>query len=396
MSFRALLIGVVAAICAASFPHMTKPSVANKLVEAQHLDACSPQWLPVLLASSSQPPPAPRNGRLPHPWGVQVGNSRSLINRRLQISNTSKQWCQKWLYDMAEPGTRARRVRQLWDDAREAIHLPPLAWAESQSTFAEDFATFSPGVSIVRNNSTAVWFTNVWKAGSETVRVGLWNACRSGLFDCQPFTKGLSPTTVASGMRWSGSRSVIRFSVVRDPMTHFLSGLAETRFRSDEFCASRTAAQCTELARMGNSSQRPLLVLNAILTAQLPAHFFSWAARHMWLMTGTLVGANHLQIEPIKLLHLERFATEWDDFRSDLLTHHMFELPTASELRSEYGPEPHVASGDPTRERQLMTEFLQQRPEYRAALCRLLAPDYHCFSGYATVSLCAQHVPSYS
>ena len=63
MSFRALLIGVGAAICAASFPHMTKPSVANKLVEAQHLDVCSPQWLPVLLASSSQPT-GPKSGCL--------------------------------------------------------------------------------------------------------------------------------------------------------------------------------------------------------------------------------------------------------------------------------------------------------------------------------------------
>ena len=112
------------------------------------------------------------------------------------------------------------------------------------------------------------------------------------------------------------SQCVIRFSVVRDPMTHFLSGLAETRFRSDKFCASRTAAQCTELARMGNSSQRPLLALNAFLNAQLPAHFFIWAARHMWLMTGTLVGANQQEIEPITL-HLESFATEWNDFRSD-------------------------------------------------------------------------------
>ena len=42
---------------------MTKPSVANKLVEAQHLDVCSPQWLPVLLASSSQPT-GPKSGCL--------------------------------------------------------------------------------------------------------------------------------------------------------------------------------------------------------------------------------------------------------------------------------------------------------------------------------------------
>jgi protein glucosyltransferase len=60
-SFRALfLIGVVAAICAAfitSIPHMMKPCVASKPAEAQqHAVACSPQWLPVFLAVSFQPP----------------------------------------------------------------------------------------------------------------------------------------------------------------------------------------------------------------------------------------------------------------------------------------------------------------------------------------------------
>eukprot|EP00964_Phaeocystis_antarctica_P079224 scaffold49346_cov51-Phaeocystis_antarctica.AAC.2 len=62
-SFRMLvLIGVAAAFCAAFNPHMTKPSVASKLVEINHPDACPPQWLPVLLASSSrrEDNPAPR------------------------------------------------------------------------------------------------------------------------------------------------------------------------------------------------------------------------------------------------------------------------------------------------------------------------------------------------
>ena len=260
---------------------------------------------------------------------------------------------------------------------------------ESESRFADAFATFSPGASIMRNNWTAVWFTNVWKAGSETVRVGLYEACQSGLFDCETFTDHLAPTrNSASGMLWSGSREVVRFTVVRDPLSHFLSGLAETRFRSDRECASRTATQCTALARVGNSSQRPLLTLNAILAAQLPAHFFRWAAPHMWLQSGSLIHE-----PPSGILHLEAFDSEWKKFRSELLSAHNFKLfPTASELKS-FGPPPHVASQDPTRERQLMTEFLQQRPGYRAALCRLLEPDYHCFRRYATVvDLCAQEV----
>ena len=61
--FRALvLIGVAAAFCAAFNPHMTKTSVASKLVESNHPDAVPPQWLPVLLASSSRhvDSPAPR------------------------------------------------------------------------------------------------------------------------------------------------------------------------------------------------------------------------------------------------------------------------------------------------------------------------------------------------
>jgi hypothetical protein len=62
--FRALvLIGVAAVCCAAFNPHMTKPSVASKLVEINNInDAFPPQWVPVLLASSFShvDSPAPR------------------------------------------------------------------------------------------------------------------------------------------------------------------------------------------------------------------------------------------------------------------------------------------------------------------------------------------------
>ena len=55
MSSRALvLICIVAAFsCAANIPNTTKPCVASKLAEADHAVVSPPQWLPVLLASSS-------------------------------------------------------------------------------------------------------------------------------------------------------------------------------------------------------------------------------------------------------------------------------------------------------------------------------------------------------
>ena len=65
-SFCALLVIVAAAFCAVSIPHMTKPSVANKLAEVNYPVACPPQWLPALLASSPSPPPSsPRPPTLP-------------------------------------------------------------------------------------------------------------------------------------------------------------------------------------------------------------------------------------------------------------------------------------------------------------------------------------------
>ena len=52
-----VLIGVAAAFRATFLPHMTKPSVASKLAEANHPVAVPPQWLPVLLAANTPGPP---------------------------------------------------------------------------------------------------------------------------------------------------------------------------------------------------------------------------------------------------------------------------------------------------------------------------------------------------
>jgi len=55
-----VLIGVAAAFYAAFVPKTTKPWTASKLVEVDHAVACPPQWLPMLLASSTHEAPSTR------------------------------------------------------------------------------------------------------------------------------------------------------------------------------------------------------------------------------------------------------------------------------------------------------------------------------------------------
>ena len=91
------------------------------------------------------------------------------------------------------------------------------------------------------NATTAAWYVNVWKAASETVRVGLTRECvdcsvsRADLLG-KPF---LAPADAGAA---TGRRKTLRFATVRDPLEHFLSGIGEARERAEGACASGTAA----------------------------------------------------------------------------------------------------------------------------------------------------------
>ena len=93
--FRALvLIGVAAAFCAAVIPHITKPSVTSKLAEAEHPVAFPPQWLPVLLASQSPPPPPP--SPLPTPPSALTSPPSDVAPLVLH-----RGWCPTWCLSSA-------------------------------------------------------------------------------------------------------------------------------------------------------------------------------------------------------------------------------------------------------------------------------------------------------
>eukprot|EP00964_Phaeocystis_antarctica_P029854 scaffold16829_cov69-Phaeocystis_antarctica.AAC.6 len=70
---------------------MTKPSVANKVAEANHPVAVPPQWLPVLLASAS---PSPKPSSPPAPPCISRGDWPPLMRLRneTQCEDVATTW----------------------------------------------------------------------------------------------------------------------------------------------------------------------------------------------------------------------------------------------------------------------------------------------------------------
>ena len=130
--FRALvLIGVAAAFCAAVNPLMTKPSVASKLVEINHPDACPPQWLPVLLASSSShiDSPAPRFDE----EDLALANQQRFSWDALNVTNATICGGDKCYFQGEREGEGWLVGWRLWND----LKLLGKAWAFAEELRAE-------------------------------------------------------------------------------------------------------------------------------------------------------------------------------------------------------------------------------------------------------------------
>jgi hypothetical protein len=219
---------------------------------------------------------------------------------------------------------------------------------------------------VALNATTAAWYVNVWKAASETVRVGLTRECvdcsvsRADLLG-KPF---LAPADAGAA---TGRRKTLRFATVRDPLEHFLSGIGEARERAEGACASGTAAKkglCDALRRDGRRPDRPRELLRALLDGTEPQYLAAF--QHAALMSGVLGEWGPLDAT----VRLEAFDADWADLRTLAP-----QLPNATALHSRL----HAASGDPHGERKLMLEFLSLHWGYRDALCQLLRPDIECF-----------------
>ena len=318
-SFRALLIGVVAAICAASIPHMTKPSVAKKLVEAQHLDACSPQWLPVLLASSFQPPPAPHNGRLTS-----------------AIAGLFKQ-----LRPLDKP------PREFLSQVYDTLKVP------------QGFALCE-----ARVHGIHVQYVQVWKADTQGICAALSQMDDHGNTSSEfVFTFVRPPIEkFVSGFSEIAWRASAQKKKTERPPNAECTALQYASLRNVSFSA--------ELSAKSQASSYLTDFIYGVATKGC----FGWDALHTFPSMAFISAALRNDLVPrIDFVgRLDRFSEDWSE-----LMHLIGVEPQPVDAKNYH---PHSRADSGFEPRQEMTTYLSQSPEATLQLCIIFLPDFICLN----------------
>jgi hypothetical protein len=201
---------------------------------------------------------------------------------------------------------------------------------------------------------------------------------------------------------------------VREPLQRFVSGFAEAAWRErvDAACGRRARSLCAAALRDPACPPRRTRPSCAHVphSSQVRASTDSYAEHHIsrlldalppWnaskahgLHTYPMVGLHNAGWKIAFWGHVEQLETSWEALRSlgrerrrglarregaAAPQEPFSRLPPFSMLDHRLGT--HVSSSDPTQHRTGLVRTLRRSPRLRAALCRLLQPDYECF-GY--------------
>jgi len=303
----------------ASIPHMTKPSVAKKLVEAQHLDACSPQWLPVLLASSFQPPPAPHNGRLTS-----------------AIAGLFKQ-----LRPLDKP------PREFLSQVYDTLKVP------------QGFALCE-----ARVHGIHVQYVQVWKADTQGICAALSQMDDHGNTSSEfVFTFVRPPIEkFVSGFSEIAWRASAQKKKTERPPNAECTALQYASLRNVSFSA--------ELSAKSQASSYLTDFIYGVATKGC----FGWDALHTFPSMAFISAALRNDLVPrIDFVgRLDRFSEDWSE-----LMHLIGVEPQPVDAKNYH---PHSRADSGFEPRQEMTTYLSQSPEATLQLCIIFLPDFICLN----------------
>jgi hypothetical protein len=160
------------------------------------------------------------------------------------------------------------------------------------------------------------------------------------------------------------------FSFFRHPISHFLSGLTESYFRSecrihDTDVSNAMVHQC--LLRKQNSSlvteKLGIKILNTILSCEKgEIKKYLLTVQHFAPQSTTL----H-EWKPHFIGYLESFGAHWEELQVYINR----QVPYLAQYQ-------HITESDPFHINAVVSRILRQRPPFARAICRLLMSDFLC------------------
>jgi hypothetical protein len=177
----------------------------------------------------------------------------------------------------------------------------------------------------------------------------------------------------------SNRQPVFTFTFVRDPLSHFISGLVESHYRRIYFRDDRaflrghavnvtTVADIVLALVMNNDEAAAEEVINKHL---LDKEHFATLSSVLWKWRPDFIG------------YLETFQSDWTRLNAATGLNMNYEI---TEKRSQR------AFDDPLGMKRALKHILRTKPNYMRAVCRLLMMDYVCLN-YPLPAQCAHMKP---
>lgn len=288
------------------------------------------------------------------------------VNNNMKFNGVSKSFNFKISESCSKIMSDIRIHKEHWEKARRELGFTLKSDAKRYEQAIRLFYSESFGLLTVCIDKNPVSYVILWKSGNDAIRLNLIDEEKKKPV---PFTfktrESHSKSQYVSKLKSQFRRSQFpeAFTFVREPISHFISGLSEYYYRNygttkidkkkllQDLQGMLDGTSMSQRADKGTKSRQNVYVI-----------------RHFMAMSGILRVPYNLQHVGL----LENFDHDWKAINS------LYRMNINFNRSLGY----HPTSKDPNNIRAIFRELFAESPVYKRALCHILYTDYVCFPFY--------------